>query len=281
MKGTCVIMIKKYRIGEIAKIKNIDTQTLRYYDKLGILSPDIVDEKNGYRYYTAEQFIEVDRIKFYKVLGLSLEEIKKFKDIHDVDEALRTLKLQKKQFENKIKKMQAITKNIEHIIDTIEEISKTIENKIEIKNCDSIYGIIGDCQTSNDWYEFEAKLLELTNRYPNYSEVGHNHGLSIIYNEKYLYCTKNIYVEKIAIPIDQQFINDSNVQEYSLGRCIVAYHKGSHHKYEDTFLRIIEYIDRNQLQIRGDIIITSIISSFIVNNENEHLREIKIPIIND
>ncbi|MCT4618378.1 MAG: MerR family transcriptional regulator [Marinisporobacter sp.] len=271
-------MKKRYRIGEIAKIKNIDAQTLRYYDKMGILSPEIVNEKNNYRYYSVEQFIEVDRIKFYKILGLSLEEIKKFKKIDRVEEALETLKLQKKQMEDKIKKMQAVTENIKDIIETIEETSEITENQIEIKNCDAMYGIIGDCQTSNDWYEFEAKLLELTNKYPNYSEIGHNHGLSFIYNEKYLHSAQNKDMKKIAIPIDQGLINDSNVHKYQLGMCIVAYHKGSRHNIKDTFSRLKEYINVKQLKIRGDIIVTSIISSFIVNNEDEFLYEIKIPI---
>ncbi|PAB60063.1 MerR family transcriptional regulator [Anaeromicrobium sediminis] len=277
-------MKKKYRIGEIAKIKNIDAQTLRYYDKMDILSPEIVDEQNSYRYYSLEQFIEVDRIKFYKMLGLSLEEVKKFKEMHHLDEALKTLKSQKEQFENKIMKMQAVAKKLESIIETIEETSiryETIENQIEIKSCNPIYGVIGDCQTVNDWYEFETKLLELTERYPNYSEVGHNHGISFIYNEKYLHCTKTEYLEKVIMPTDEEFIKDLNVQEYSLGKCIIAYHEGPYSNMEDTFSRIREYINKKQLQIRGDIIKTSIISSFIVNNENEYLVEIKVPIISD
>jgi len=277
-------MKKKYKIGEIAKIKNIDTQTLRYYDKLGILSPEIIDEQNGYRYYAVEQFIEVDRIKFYKMLGLSLEEIREIKEIGNVEEALKTFKFQKEQLEKKIMKMQAVSKNIESIIETIEETRMHYEmtqNIIEIKNCHSIYGVIGDCKTVNDWYEFETKLLELTERYPNYSEVGHNHGVSVIHNEKYLYSTKSEHMEKVIIPIDQQFSNDLNVEEYFLGECIVAYHKGPYCNIEDTFSRIKQYINEKQIQIRGDIIKTEIVDEFIVNNKNEYLKEIKIPIIND
>lgn len=280
MKGIDIEMKKRYRIGEIAKIKNIDAQTLRYYDRIGILSPEIVDEKNDYRYYSLEQFVEVDRIKFYKILGLSLEEIKRFKDIHHVDKAVETLKSQEVQIEIKIKQMQTVAKNIKRIIETIEKTSRTNENQIEIKNCDSIFGIIGDCQTSYEWYEFETKLLELTKSYPNYSEIGHTFGLSFIYNEEYLNCIKSNYLEKVIIPVDKQFTNDQNVQEYPLEMCIVAYHKGSHHNMKDTFSRVKEYVNMKQLKIRGDIIITSVINRFIVNNENEFLKEIKIPLVN-
>lgn len=277
-------MKKKYKIGEVAKIKNIDAQTLRYYDKMGILSPRIVDEQNSYRYYTIEQFIEVDKIKFYKMLGLSLDEIRKTKEITSVDEALVTMKLQKELFEKKIMKMQALAKNIESIIETIEEKRinyETIKNAVEIKNCDPIYGVMGDCKTVNDWYEFEAKLLELTERYPNYSEVGHNYGLALIHGNKYLYSPKNEYIEKIIMPIDRQFSNDLNVEVYNLGKCIVAYHKGLYSDREDTFLRIKEYIDEKKIEIRGDIIETQIVDEFILDNENEYLLEIKIPIISE
>ncbi|WP_105614655.1 MerR family transcriptional regulator [Vallitalea okinawensis] len=276
-------MRKRFRIGEIAKIKNIDAQTLRYYDKLGLLSPAIVDEQNRYRYYSEEQFIEVDRIKFYKMLGLSLEEVKKYKSIHQVDEAIKTLQMQKDELDNKIVKMQAVSKNLETIIERIEKTKERYENSgslIEVQSCDAIYGVIGDCQTIHDWYEFEKKLLELTECYPNYSEVGHNHGLSFIYNEQYLNHVEREHLVKILMPIEQQFMNDPNVEEYSLGQCILTYHQGSYSRIEETFSKVRQYIKQEHLSIRGDIITTSIINSFIINNQDEFLIEIKIPVIN-
>lgn len=273
-------MKKNYKIGELSRIKDIDAQTLRYYDKIGILSPEIVDEKNNYRYYSIDQFIEVDKIKFYKILGLSLEEIKEFKNIKNTEYALETLKSQVNQIKKKIKKMQAIEKNISSIIETIENTDKVNNEKITIKYCDMLYGIIGDCKTNYDWYELEAKLLDLTNYYPYYSEIGHNHGLSFIYNAKYLHSAQNEHMEKILIPVDQKLFNDSKIEGYELGKCIIAYHKGPHHNIMDTLSKLKEYINVNKLKTRGDIVITTIISSFIVNNENEFLYEIKIPIIN-
>lgn len=45
-------MKSKFIIGDMAKIHNVSTQTLRYYDKIGLLNPKVVDKNNGYRYYT-------------------------------------------------------------------------------------------------------------------------------------------------------------------------------------------------------------------------------------
>jgi DNA-binding transcriptional MerR regulator/effector-binding domain-containing protein len=278
-------MKKRYRIGEVAKIKNIDAQTLRYYDKLGILSPEIIDESNQYRYYNVEQFMDVDCIKFCKMIGFSLEEIKNFKEITDIDESLRILKLQKNKFKRDIIKKQAILKNVEGIIQSIEEtknLYKSKGNNIEIKECDDIYGVIGECNTANDWYEFEKKLCKLTEIYPNYSEIGHNKNILLICEYNFLNKIKQKdigFMGKILLPIDKSYINDKNVEKYPIGKCIVTYSKGSHESIGDILKRIKEFIYEKKINIRGDIIIFNIINKFVVNNPDEFLMEIKVPIV--
>lgn len=66
------------KIGELAQLCGVDVQTLRYYDKLGILSPDRVDSDSGYRYYSPEKEKDFRLITELKELGFSLKEIKTF-----------------------------------------------------------------------------------------------------------------------------------------------------------------------------------------------------------
>ena len=37
-------------ITEMAKLRNISTETLRHYDRIGLLKPVYVDPKTGYRF---------------------------------------------------------------------------------------------------------------------------------------------------------------------------------------------------------------------------------------
>jgi len=177
--------------------------------------------------------------------------------------------------------MQVLFNNIQSIIDTIENTKNNNELKGEIKieNCNSMWGVIRECQTMNDWYDFENELLQLMKDYPNYSEIGHTHGLSCIYPKEYLDSKHPKYMNRILLPIDKSFIQAPNVQEYHLGQCIVTYHKGSYETMEDTFSNIVEYIHKENIEIRGDVIETEILGSFIVNNEDEYLIEIKVPIM--
>ena len=65
------------KIGDLAKICNVSTQTLRYYDAEGVLKPDITDPSSGYRFYSVDAVEKYKKILFYKDLGFSLDEIKK------------------------------------------------------------------------------------------------------------------------------------------------------------------------------------------------------------
>ena len=72
-----------YYIGKVEKVCKISKKTLRYYDKLGVLSPDAVHDENGYRYYSKENMLSIPVIKYYKQSGFKLEEIKNLIDLTD------------------------------------------------------------------------------------------------------------------------------------------------------------------------------------------------------
>ena len=82
------------KIGAFAKICNVSTQTLRYYDSVGILKADEIDPSSGYRFYSIDAVEKYKRIVLYKSLGFSLEEIKKIEE--STSEELRTILLDKK-----------------------------------------------------------------------------------------------------------------------------------------------------------------------------------------
>lgn len=45
--------MRRYMIGEIAKITGLSAHTLRYYEKHNLIMPSYVDEETNYRYYSA------------------------------------------------------------------------------------------------------------------------------------------------------------------------------------------------------------------------------------
>lgn len=63
-----------YSIQQLAKLANVTTRTLRYYDQLGLLHPASYSE-GGYRLYDQAELKRLQTILFYKEFNLSLEDI--------------------------------------------------------------------------------------------------------------------------------------------------------------------------------------------------------------
>lgn len=66
---------KTLKIGEIAKLANIEVQTIRYYESINLL-PEPSRTESGYRNYTEEYVEHLRFIKNSQELGFSLDEIK-------------------------------------------------------------------------------------------------------------------------------------------------------------------------------------------------------------
>ena len=67
-------MAHYYTTGEFARMAHVTIRTIRYYDKKGLLKPSFVNE-SGYRMYSDEDFLRLQKILSLKYLGFSLKEI--------------------------------------------------------------------------------------------------------------------------------------------------------------------------------------------------------------
>lgn len=64
----------RYSVREVSKILGINEQSLRYYDRIGLLEPYYRDPETLYRYYTINQFYLLEMFKYAKSLGLPVSE---------------------------------------------------------------------------------------------------------------------------------------------------------------------------------------------------------------
>jgi DNA-binding transcriptional MerR regulator/effector-binding domain-containing protein len=110
-----------FRIGDFSHIARVSTRLLRYYDKLGLLEPGFVDPHNGYRFYTADQLPQLNRILALKEMGLSLDEVESMIDVDIPADQLRgMLTLKASELAREIEVQQARMRFIESRIDQIE-----------------------------------------------------------------------------------------------------------------------------------------------------------------
>ncbi|MEF9958644.1 MAG: MerR family transcriptional regulator [Niameybacter sp.] len=103
--------MKHYLIGDVAKLLPISKDTLRYYDKLGIVSPK-KSTQNNYRYYTREDLLALSYVLILRDLELSLEEIKGLICNNSLEGFHLLLDRQEQVINAKLTKLQRLKKNL-------------------------------------------------------------------------------------------------------------------------------------------------------------------------
>ena len=112
---------KTYKIGEISKITNLTIDTLRYYEKEGLITP--ARDQNNIRMYSDSDIRWIQFIKKLKQTGMPLKNIKEYSNFRDqgdstINERLSLLYEQKQRLEQNSKQLE------EHIL--------FLNNKIDI-----------------------------------------------------------------------------------------------------------------------------------------------------
>lgn len=95
-------------IREFSRLTGISRETLRFYDKIALLSPDVRGKHNGYRYYSPRQLDFAFLISELRALGMGLEEIKRYADGRTPEKMLALLREQTAHIEAEIQRLRSI-----------------------------------------------------------------------------------------------------------------------------------------------------------------------------
>ena len=108
-----------FTIGEMHKLFAVPVRTLRFYDEIGLLRPERVDPRTGYRYYSAGQFERLNTIKYLRALGVSLERIRGFFENRDTDVVELLLQEQLADTRRRLDELQRIERRIGRRLDDL------------------------------------------------------------------------------------------------------------------------------------------------------------------
>lgn len=134
-----------FLISEFAKLRDININSLRYYEKLGLLKPAYVDEKTNYRYYAPEQISVLNKIILCVQLGIPLKEMVQYIDEDGNLQSQKLLKQGKLVAQKRIEEMQNNLKYIETSLKYIEDNKKFADKQgIYIRQMEERHVIVTD-----------------------------------------------------------------------------------------------------------------------------------------
>lgn len=99
-------MKKFFSVGEAAKAVNTTSETLRHYDRIGLVKPSKKDEWTNYRYYTEQDIVRLNTVRALQLMDLPLQEIKKVLEFDELEKIVEFLAQAEKKADEKISILQ-------------------------------------------------------------------------------------------------------------------------------------------------------------------------------
>lgn len=118
-------------ISEVSKKYDISTDTLRWYEKIGLLR-NINRKDNGLRDYTEENCRSIEFVKCMRSAGVSIEFLTQYIDLvsrgnSTIEKRKELLVLQKEIIEKKIQESQDALEKLKYKIENYDQIFKKYE----------------------------------------------------------------------------------------------------------------------------------------------------------
>ncbi|MGL5153034.1 MAG: MerR family transcriptional regulator [Clostridium sp.] len=206
----------KLSIGTVSKIFDISKDTLRYYDKIGILKPK-VNKENNYRYYDFRHIEQLGLILGIKYLGISLSDIKETIAGGELTDYKTIILRQEEIIKQKINELTLLNEEIKKIHGIIDEIT-SFENEEDFSKLiveegnETLYGI-------------EANKLLLSDIKYSLEEIptdGFIYAYTILNNETILEDESIMYFRDVKGNLD--FLKDGKPSIHTLKGSFVTAH---------------------------------------------------------
>ncbi|MDV2685614.1 MerR family transcriptional regulator [Alkalihalophilus lindianensis] len=261
--------------GQFAKLMNVSKDTLFYYDKIGIFSPEII-ASNGYRYYSIYQSDVFNVIWILKELDMPLNDIKAYLDDRSPKKLIHLLE----------KEANALTAKINHL----EKMRTFVVDKINVTK------VALEVNTSNIVIEYkdEEEFIVVTESKPLTNDKNiydslqfhykylEEHNINTSASEGWMISVKNVLNgESVKYDYLYSKVNEPNYANLTIekGTYLIAYHENGYPSIEQTYNRLVKYAKDNELVLQGFFYEDILLDELSVKGIEKYLIKIFVQVL--
>lgn len=287
------MIVKKYSIGEVAEMCSVSIKTLRYYDQIGLVIPEFRNEESKYRYYSKQQMIKLFIIRQLRKLGFAVKEIKELLENLNVEEMEEAVNNRLDAIDNEIKELElrrAIGENLRERLKMGGDILSRADGIFSDAYMDAMDNIQLEKIDEGTLY-FSREIMK---NYCN-SDVSLPQWISITDKciEQGLIRKSPIIVTYYAQPLEQFLMKDTDVEfgvlvdgekegndfrKFGGFDAVTKIHVGKYSDAVNSHISMIQWINQNGYELAGPISEEFIVSPVDIDNEDEHITKIIMPV---
>jgi len=270
-------MIKKlYKTSEFASLCGVSKHTLFHYDEIGLLCPHIT-HKNGYRYYTSDQFNRFGIISVLKKAGTPLKEIKTYLSSQDSQSLIHILNDKLVDLQKQAAQIEAMCTVLSNTISDLETHQDVTVNELQFIDCEEEYLIISKAPPAEQYNEdsIMACISEhLRYCWQNNLQTGFHAG-EIILQSKLI---QGILIEDYYCSPVSKHTGSNRLFIKPKGTYALMYHKGDYDTLSQTYKKMKELLEQQNYRIAGNLYEIDIIDYLSESNPDNYVLKVAIQV---
>lgn len=269
-------------IGQMARLNHVSEQTLRLYDREGLLTPNIRGE-NGYRYYDIKQSAALDIIQYLKSLGISLKEIRTQLSEQDMDGIELALEKKQQQTREEIKALQCREKALERTVADFRRYrTSPPDGTVQMEYIPDRQMYLMDTKVNFydhdlDTYESILRQLQgglLKNKLP---QIYFCNAGTRMTRQNYL--SQTFYSTEAFVFVDREFVSDDLITPCPGGNYACIY-CDDFYKEKEYAKKLLHYIEEQNCRVAGDYL-CEVISDLplLFCGERKMFLRLQVPVV--
>lgn len=267
----------KYSIGEFANLLGVTVDTLRLYEKEGIIKP-IRDNKNNYRYFNDLDARDVLTSRWYRSLQLPLRDVALMTKNPSIEMSMQKFQEVQLNLEEEIRVRMRLLEKIAEINRSLAEVKESL-NICQVKKTNSIYRIK---QTNGDILLQNEALKGMVN---TWMEMLPYTFYSFRIDQKEIQAERNPFNYTWGLAMSEEDMRyfkvevNEHVEYISAATCIssVIFVTDGDYLTSDRLKFMFDYVKERAYDITGDIFGKIIFTEKKKPQEGSYL-EVNIPI---
>ena len=265
-----------FTIGEMHKLFAVPVRTLRFYDEIGLLRPERVDPRTGYRYYSAGQFERLNTIKYLRALGVSLERIRGFFENRDTDVVELLLQEQLADTRRRLDELQRIERRIGRRLDDLRR-ARTAKTGVVLQKALPARAIAFLRQEIPQGGDLETPLAERQSHSRQDAAVFLGKvGVSIA--RERLYARQFDRYTGIFLFVEPEEQYGGPVLHLPAGEWLTVCYRGTHAHSAPSYELLLDEAARRGFELAEDSVEVTHIDAGFTSDETQYLTELQVPV---
>ena len=256
---------------------HLSVSSLRHYEAMGLLVPEVTDPETGYRYYSTRQFEPLNTIRYLRALDMPLNEIADFLQNRDLDKMEEKLQQQKEIVIKREQELKRIERKIGNRLNQLKDARNSVLDVIALttaRACRLVW--MEDNLTIKEFVDMETPIRKLEQKQKE----------ALIFLGKGRGWHSCGTAAERAVPAIQRDFSSADEEDQYDGTvihlqetpCVSVRFRGSHKEAPAQYEKLMNYIQEHNLKVAGFSREITMIDYGLTNDTEKFVTEISIPV---